>query len=46
VNAKGEGEGKISLTAKVNADTASKTFALENYAAAPVVLKNLKRKSN
>ncbi|HLK50994.1 MAG TPA: hypothetical protein VKT49_22790 [Bryobacteraceae bacterium] len=42
LNAKGEGEGKASLTGKVTADTAAKTLALENYDAAPVVFKNVR----
>lgn len=42
VNAKGEGEGKVSLTGKVAADTSAKTIALDNYAAAPVILKNVR----
>jgi hypothetical protein len=42
VNSKGEGEGKISLTGKIAADSAAKTIALENYAALPIVLKNVK----
>jgi hypothetical protein len=45
VNSKGEGEGKISLTGKVTVDSAAKTFGLENYAALPVVLKNVKRRT-
>jgi hypothetical protein len=44
LNAKGEGEGKVSLTGKVAADGAAKTIALENYGASPVVLKNVKRR--
>ena len=44
VNAKGQGEGKISLTGKVAPDSATKMLAPENYAALPVVLRNLKRK--
>jgi hypothetical protein len=44
LNARGEGEGKASLTGKVAADTAAKTVALENYAGLPVVLRNVKRK--
>ena len=44
VNSKGEGEGKISLAGKVAVDAAAKTIALENYAALPVVLKNVRRK--
>jgi len=45
-NAKGEGEGKVSLMGKVAVDSAAKTFALENYGALPVVLKNVKRRAN
>ena len=44
INSKGEGEGKISLLGKVAPDSAAKTLALENYAAEPVVLKNVRRK--
>jgi len=44
VNSKGEGEGKLSLAGKVAVDAAAKTIALENYAALPVVLKNVRRK--
>lgn len=44
--AKGEGEGKISLTGNVMVDTAAKTFALENFATLPVVLRNVKRRAN
>jgi len=43
VSGKGEGEGKISLTGKVSADSAAKFVALDNYAAAPVLLRNVKR---
>ena len=43
LNAKGEGEGKASLTGKVTVDTAAKSLALENYAALPVIFKNVKR---
>jgi hypothetical protein len=46
VNSKGEGEGKISLTGKVAADSAAKAIALENYGALPVVLKNVKRQNS
>jgi hypothetical protein len=48
VNAKGEGEGKVSLTGKVAAINASdtvKTIGLENYSGLPVVLGNVKRQS-
>ena len=43
LNSKSEGEGKASLTGKIAADSATKTLALENYAAAPVILKNVRR---
>jgi hypothetical protein len=43
LNAKGEGEGKASLTGKVSMDAAAKSLALENYAALPVIFKNVKR---
>jgi len=44
LNAKGEGEGKVSLIGKVMVDGAAKTIALENYDALAVVLKNVRRK--
>ena len=44
LNAKGEGEGKISLAGKVAPDSAAKTIALESYSALPVVLKNVRHK--
>jgi hypothetical protein len=44
VNSKGEGEGRISLAGKVAPDGAVKVVAPENYAALPVVLKNVKRR--
>jgi hypothetical protein len=43
LNAKGLGEGKASLTAKVIADNEAKTLTLENYAATPTILQNVKR---
>ncbi|HXP87636.1 MAG TPA: hypothetical protein VN841_23085 [Bryobacteraceae bacterium] len=46
VNSKGEGEGKASLTGKVTFDSAAKTFGLENYGAAPVILKGVKRRTS
>lgn len=46
VPAKGDGDGKISLTGNVIVDTAAKTLALENYASLPVVLRNVKRRAN
>jgi hypothetical protein len=44
VNRAGQGEGKTSLTTKVTFETASKSLALENYAAQPVILKGVARK--
>jgi hypothetical protein len=44
LNAKGEGEGKASLSGKVTPDSAAKILALENYDALPVILKNVKSK--
>ena len=44
VNAKAEGEGKISLTGKVAPDAAAKIVALEDYASLPVVLSHVKRR--
>ncbi len=43
LNAKGDGEGKTSLTGKVAPDTAAKILTPENYDALPVILKNVKR---
>jgi hypothetical protein len=47
LNAKGVGEGKTSLTTKVIVDdnnaVGGKTVALENYAAAPAILQNVRR---
>jgi hypothetical protein len=40
---KGIGEGKTSLTTKVVLDKQAHTIALENYAAAPAILQNVKR---
>jgi hypothetical protein len=44
VNRSGQGEGKASLTTKVTFDAATKSIALENYAAQPVLLKGVARK--
>jgi hypothetical protein len=41
--AKGTGEGKASLTAKVAVDSDAKTVALENYAGTPAILQNVRR---
>jgi hypothetical protein len=43
LDAKGLGEGKSSLTTKVILDNAARTVALENSAATPAILKNVKR---
>jgi hypothetical protein len=42
--AKGEGEGKTSLTGKVAPDSAARILAPENYDALPVVLKSVKHR--
>ena len=42
LNAKNEGEGKVSLLGKVAVDSAAKAIAPENYMALPVVLKNVR----
>ena len=39
----GGGEAKTSLASKVTTDAAAKTLALDNYAAAPVIVKNVRR---
>ena len=44
VNAKGEGEGKISLTSKVAPDSMAKILTPENYASLPVVLTKVKQR--
>ena len=41
---KGIGEGKASLTTKVVVDNAASTLALENYAAAPAILQNVRQR--
>ncbi len=46
VNAKGEGEGKGPVAAKVAVDSAAKTIALDSYAGLPVVLKAVKRQGS
>jgi hypothetical protein len=43
LNSKGEGEGKVSLTAKIAPDAAAKMVAPENYDALPVVLTKVKK---
>ena len=44
VNRAGTGEGKTSLTTTTAFDPASKSLALENYAAQPVILKGVAKK--
>ncbi len=39
----GAGEAKTSLAAKITTDAAAKTLALDNYAGAPVIVKNVRR---
>jgi hypothetical protein len=39
----GQGHGKMSLAARITADTDAKTVTLENYAAAPVLIDGVKR---
>jgi hypothetical protein len=41
----GAGQGTFSLAATVQVDAGNAVLALENYAAAPVLLKNVKRES-
>jgi len=43
MDSKGLGEGKASLTTKVILDNEAKTLALDNYAATPAILQNVKR---
>jgi hypothetical protein len=43
LNKAGRGEGKMSLAAKVIADANGETLTLENYAAAPVLITNVRR---
>jgi hypothetical protein len=43
LGAKGAGEARTSLTTKVVVDKESGTVALDNYAAAPAILQNIKR---
>jgi hypothetical protein len=44
--AKGDGEGKTSLSGKVTIDTTANTIALDSYATQPVIFKGVKRVSN
>lgn len=43
LNKHGHGNGKMSLATKVTADVEARTVSLENYAAAPVVISNVRR---
>jgi hypothetical protein len=43
IDSKGVGEGKASINTKVVVDAEAKTLALENYAAAPAVMRNVKK---
>lgn len=43
VNKAGEGEGKLSLFTKIEADRRNNTIVLENYGTQPVMLKNVRR---
>jgi hypothetical protein len=43
LDAKGRGEGRTSLTTKVLVDKEAGTLALDNYASAPPILKDVKR---
>jgi hypothetical protein len=46
LNAKGEGEGKASLTGNLTADAAAKIVALDAYASQPVVFRDVKPAKN
>lgn len=45
VNAKGEGEGRISLSGKVAPDSMARILTPENYASLPAVLVNVKQRA-
>lgn len=45
VNAKGEGEGKVSLTGGLTPDAAAQVLTLEDYDKLPVVLRDVKSKA-
>ena len=45
LNAKGQGEGKTSLTGKVVPDPGAKMLVLDGYASSPVALKNVKSRN-
>ena len=46
LNAKGEGEGKASLTGKVAIDGTGKTIGVQDYATLPVILKSVKHRTS
>jgi hypothetical protein len=46
LNAKGEGEGKASLTGAVSADAAAKIVSIANYSALPVVLRDVRKQTH
>lgn len=43
LNRRGQGEGKMSLAAKVTFEQDAKTLALENYGSVPILIKDVKR---
>jgi hypothetical protein len=43
LNAKGEGEGKVSLTGRVAEDAAARIVTIENYNALPVVFRDVRK---
>ena len=43
LNRRGQGEGKMSLAAKVTFEQDAKTMALENYGSVPILIKDVKR---
>jgi hypothetical protein len=46
LDGKGVGEGKSSLTTKVLVDDAAGTLALDNYAAAPAIFQNVRKRQS
>lgn len=45
LNAKGEGEGKASLTGQIVADPAAKIVTVENYDASPIIFRDVRKKT-
>jgi hypothetical protein len=45
LNAKGEGEGKASLTGKISPDATAKIVTVENYNALPVVFRDVRKRT-